>query len=77
MLIVTTLLEASWAVRVGLVGAVVVIGLAYVLWKNRAEVASGGAATAAGPGAGAAGVTAPPTEPTAESHVDQGDSSNE
>jgi hypothetical protein len=76
MLIVTTLLEASWAVRIGLVVAVVVIGLAYVLWQNRAEIGSAGVETAAGPVAGMADVPAPPV-PTAEAHVDQGDSPHE
>lgn len=41
-LLVTTLFEASWPVRIGLVVAVVVVGLAYVLWTNRAAIAAAG-----------------------------------
>lgn len=40
-LVVTALLDASWPVRIGLIVAVVVLGLAYVLWKHRAEIAAG------------------------------------
>jgi hypothetical protein len=38
-LVVTTLLDLSWPARIGLVAIVLVVGLAYVVWKNRAEVA--------------------------------------
>jgi hypothetical protein len=40
MLVVTTLLEASWPVRVGLVLAVLLAGLAYLVWDHRADLAS-------------------------------------
>jgi hypothetical protein len=40
---VTTLLDLSWPVRIGLIVLVLVVGLAYVVWKNRAEIAAGAA----------------------------------
>lgn len=36
-LAVTTLLDASWAVRLGLVALVALLGLGYVYWRQRAE----------------------------------------
>ena len=42
-LVVTTLLDLSWPVRIGLIVLVVVVGLAYVVWKNRAEIVAGSA----------------------------------
>ncbi|MFC7595112.1 hypothetical protein ACFQU3_07355 [Terrabacter sp. GCM10028922] len=43
-LVVTTLLDVSWPVRIGLIALVVVVGLGYVLWRHRAEVTSAGGA---------------------------------
>ena len=40
-LVVTILLDLSWPARIGLVVAVLVIGLAYVVWRHRAEIAAG------------------------------------
>jgi hypothetical protein len=48
-LVVTTLLDLSWPVRIGLIVLVLVLGLGYVVWKNRAEIAAG-AAEPADPG---------------------------
>ena len=36
-LVVTTLLDLSWPARVGLIVLVLVVGLAYVVWKSRAH----------------------------------------
>ncbi|GAA2155240.1 hypothetical protein GCM10009826_16120 [Humibacillus xanthopallidus] len=47
-LVVTTLLDLSWPVRIGLIVVVLVLGLAYVVWKNRAEIAAGAAAPSTG-----------------------------
>jgi Flp pilus assembly protein TadB len=58
MLVVTTLLEASWAIRVGLVLVVLLLGLAYLVWDHRADLAS-----ASSPGAPPAGDV--PAEPAA------------
>jgi hypothetical protein len=52
-LVVTTLLDLSWPVRIVLVVAVVVAGLGYVLWRHRAGLAAGG------------GVDATPDDPSA------------
>ena len=75
-LVVTTLLDLSWPVRIVLVVVVVVAGLGYVLWRHRAEITSGGGAdvTLDGPSAAdpatapggdepAAPATAPAPEP--------------
>ena len=37
-LVVTTLLDLSWPMRLLLIGVVLVLGLAYVLWRHRAEI---------------------------------------
>ncbi|MGO4599772.1 hypothetical protein [Terrabacter sp. 2RAF25] len=37
-LVVTTLLDLSWPMRLLLIGIVLVLGLAYVLWRHRAEI---------------------------------------
>ena len=52
-LVVTTLLDLSWPLRIGLIVLVLVVGLGYVVWKNRAEVTAGDADTTepADPGA--------------------------
>ena len=42
-LVVTTLLDLSWPVRLGLVVVVLVGGLAYVVWRHRTEIAAGAA----------------------------------
>lgn len=60
MLVVTTLLEASWPVRVGLVLAVLVLGLAYLVWDHRAEIA-------------ASATPEPEATQTSETPVEQGD----
>jgi hypothetical protein len=58
MLIVTTLLEASWPVRIGLVLVVLVLGLVYLLWEHRVEIAASPPAERA--------ATAPPDDGTPE-----------
>ena len=40
--IVGALLDMSWPVRIGLLALVLVVGVAYVLWKHRAEIAAAG-----------------------------------
>ncbi len=40
-LVVTFLLDASWPVRIGLVVLVLAVGLGYLLWSHRAEIARG------------------------------------
>jgi Flp pilus assembly protein TadB len=39
-LVVTTLLDLSWPMRLLLIGVVLVLGLAYVLWRHRAEISA-------------------------------------
>ena len=63
-LVVTTLLDQSWPVRLGLIGVVVVLGLGYVLWRRRREIAPAGRERAAPPDGGAD--TAPAAEPPGE-----------
>jgi hypothetical protein len=58
MLLVTTLLEASWPVRLALVAGVLMLGVGYVIWKNRAEIRA-----VAAPAVGES--TPSPTDPTA------------
>jgi Flp pilus assembly protein TadB len=74
-LVVTTLLDLSWPVRLVLVAVVVVAGLGYVLWRHRTEITAGGGAdaTPGGPSApdearapGGDGPTAPPAPPAAQ-----------
>ena len=48
-LAVTTLLDASWPVRIGLLVLVLVLGSGYVLWKARHEIAAGADPTPAEP----------------------------
>ena len=45
-LVVATLLDLSWPVRIALIIAVLVVGLFYVLWRHRAEIAAGAGASA-------------------------------
>ena len=46
-LVVTTLLDLSWPLRLALIAVVLVVGLAYVLWRRRGEIAAAGAPGAA------------------------------
>ena len=55
--IVASLLNMSWPVRIGLLATVIVVGIVYILWKNRAEIA-------------AAAVDDPPTAPTDQPGAD-------
>ncbi len=41
-LVVTTLLDLSWPLRIALIVVVLVVGLAYVLWRHRGEIAAAG-----------------------------------
>ncbi len=45
-LVVTTLLDLSWPLRIALIAVVLVVGLAYVLWRHRGEIAAAGAQSA-------------------------------
>ena len=45
-LVVTTLLDLSWPLRLALIAVVLVVGLAYVVWRHRAEITAAGAAGA-------------------------------
>ncbi len=47
-LVVGVLLNLSWPVKIGLVVLVVLVGVAYLLWTHRAEIAAGAAADQAG-----------------------------
>lgn len=77
-LVVATLLDASWPVRIGLAVAVVVAGLVYVVWKNRSEIVAAGSSDPSD-----AALTdrpqSPPTTPatTPDSPGNQGDSTHE
>lgn len=63
-LIVTTLLDLSWAARLGLLALILFGGLAYILWRNRREILAGAGAVSAGePGP----VADPGAEPAPES----------
>ncbi|NUO34792.1 MAG: hypothetical protein HOQ27_06955, partial [Dermatophilaceae bacterium] len=42
-LVVTTLLDLSWPMRLLLIGLVLALGLAYVLWRHRAEITAAAA----------------------------------
>ncbi len=66
-LAVATLLDLSWPVRIALILAVLVVGLAYVLWRHRAEIAAAGAedASVAAPAAALDGAPEPPDIPAA------------
>ena len=63
-LVVTTLLDLSWPVRIGLIVLVLVVGLAYVVWKNRAEIAAGADTPAAPSSADVPGPAADPPAPS-------------
>jgi Flp pilus assembly protein TadB len=65
-LVVTTLLDLSWPMRLLLIGVVLVLGLAYVLWRHRTEIAAGAATpdAPAAEGTGPVDGTAPPENPT-------------
>ena len=64
-LVVATLLDLSWPVRIALIIAVLVVGLFYVLWRHRAEIAAGAGASA---GTGDAAAGTPEVAPAA--HLD-------
>ena len=55
-LVVTTLLDLSWPLRLVLIAVVLVVGVAYVVWRHRAEITAAGAA-------GAQAETAEPAAP--------------
>jgi hypothetical protein len=40
-LVVTSLLNLSWGARIGLFVLVALIGVGYLLWRHRAEIAAG------------------------------------
>ena len=65
-LVVTTLLDLPWPVRLVLVAVVVVAGLGYVLWRHRTEITAGGGAGVTPDGPSAPGVGRAPggDEPT-------------
>ena len=63
MLAVTTLLNASWPIRIGLVVLAVVLGLAYMIWRNRGEIAARAAAGADDPGPAATFDVSPSAKP--------------
>ncbi|MEO5745847.1 MAG: hypothetical protein ABIQ53_14820 [Terracoccus sp.] len=60
-LVVATLLDLSWPVRIALIVAVLLVGLGYLLWKNRRTIAAeASAASDAGDGGDGATAAAPP-----------------
>ena len=61
---VTTLLDLSWPVRIALIVVVLLVGLGYLLWKNRRAIAvEAAAATAAATAAGERPTTPPADGP--------------
>ncbi|HMT31515.1 MAG TPA: hypothetical protein PKC73_15955 [Dermatophilaceae bacterium] len=69
---VGALLDMSWPVRMGLLALVLVIGIAYVLWRHRAEIAAAGQdAAATADGDDGATDAAPPTAPNAPTDGDR------
>jgi len=67
VLVVGALLELSWPARIGLLVLVLLLGLGYIVWKNRAQIAADVAAdqAAAQPGTpqpGAGGIPAGPQD---------------
>ena len=62
-LVVATLLDLSWPVRIALIIGVLVVGLVYVLWRHRAEIAAG--ADGASSGTDGAAVGTPEVAPAA------------
>ena len=46
--VVGALLDLSWPVKIALVLIVVVVGVGYIMWSHRAEIAAGAAADQAG-----------------------------
>ncbi|MHA3836662.1 hypothetical protein ACXR8F_13130 [Terrabacter sp. AAH1] len=60
-LVVTTLLDLSWPMRLLLIGVVLVLGLGYVLWRHRAEIAASSEPTPPEPAGPPAGPEVPPT----------------
>lgn len=68
-LIVTALLDTTWPVRIALFAAVVVVGLAFILWKHRAEIAAGAQADGI-PEAGAAAAGDSQTDSQTDAQTD-------
>jgi len=68
-LIVTALLDSSWPVRIGLFAVVVVVGLAFILWRHRAEIAAGAQADGI-PEGGAAAAGDTQTDSPTDSQTD-------
>jgi len=63
--IVGALLDMSWPIRLGLLALVLVIGVGYVLWKHRGEIAAAGQQAADEPAeAPPTASAAPPPDPT-------------
>lgn len=62
-LLVTTLLDLSWPVRIGLLLLVLALGVGYLLWRARSEIASAASSPDGGVPAGTQPV-APLTEGT-------------
>jgi hypothetical protein len=60
-LIVTTLLDLPWPLRVGLIVLVLIVGLAYVVWRQQAATAG----ASAGAGADADADATDPAPPSA------------
>ncbi|MBK8757687.1 MAG: hypothetical protein IPM08_11315 [Actinomycetales bacterium] len=63
--IVGALLDMSWPIRLGLLALVLVVGVGYVLWKHRGEIAAAGLQAADELGeASPTATAAPPPDPT-------------
>ncbi len=63
-LVVTTLLDLSWPVRIALIVVVLLVGLGYLLWKNRRAIAvEAAAATVAATAVGERPTTPPADGP--------------
>jgi len=69
---VATLLDLSWPVRIGLLVLVLVVGLAFVVWKNRGEIAAGAAAPSSAE-AGPAEIADPADRPNPADRADPAD----
>lgn len=63
--IVGALLDMSWPIRLGLLALVLFVGVGYVLWKHRGEIAAAGLQAADELGeASPTATAAPPPDPT-------------
>ena len=69
-LIVTALLDTGWPVRIALFAAVVLVGLAVILWKHRAEIAAQAQADGIPADEQDDLVTDPPTDPPSDTRSD-------